>query len=597
MKKWKKFASLLLAGIMTVTMAAPAFAVETETAKGEGNFTITLQNDKSGHKYEAYQIFAGDLLETTEDGNTIKVLSNIEWGSGVNTEGLIEAIKTDDNLKQEFGSLPENASAADVAKILEGKSYVGNIARAFADVIAKHLAEAAGTSSEVNDDAGKTTGYTISGLKAGYYLVKETTSSVGDGDAYSRYILQVVSDVTTKVKTEIPTVDKKIVEGEERVDANTAGVGAVVSYEITGAVPDYTGYEKYYYVINDKLSAGLTFNGDVEVKVGEKALTENEDYYLYTGEKANPYTFQVAFKNIKDYEKGTEITVTYSATVNADAVTGVSGNTNEVTLTYSNDPNSDKYGEKPEKPGTPDPTVPTGETPKEITVTYLTEIEIKKVDGNSDAPLAGAEFTLTGTSTQTVLKSHEYYELDEDGTYYLLKDGTYTETAPTLTEKDENGEVTVAGNEDKYVSITEKYAKKIATDTEVITVPVKMSATSDEEGKLVFKGLGEGTYTIEETVVPAGYNKADDQTVVITCTVPGTVADGNEKAEWSKGEGSSDGVTLGTNGNYLLTIANFAGSTLPETGGMGTTIFYVVGAVLILGAGVLLITRRRMRAE
>ncbi len=600
MKRVKKLASLLLALVMVLSMTVTAFAAQTETAKGEGEFKITLTSDKPGHQYTAYQVFKGDLVVKTEGSTETKVLSNIEWGDDINTTDLIADLKADAALEPVLGALEDTASAADVAEALTGQENDSAVAQAFANVIAKHVkTDAAGvTSTEKKTEDEKTTGYEISSLKAGYYLVKETTENVADGDAYSRYILEVVADVTTEVKAETPTIEKKIVEGANRVDANNAGIGQVVSYEIKGTVPDTTGYEKYFYVINDTLSAGLTFNNDVVVTVGGNPLTVNNDYYLYTGDDADGNTFQVAFKNIKDFTAGDEIVVTYSATVNADAVIGETGNPNTVTLTYSNNPTSDEKGEG--KPGKPDSKVPTGETPEDKTVTYVAKIEITKTKEGGEV-LPGAEFTLTGTSKQTVLENREYFEVSEDGTYYLLKDGTYTEEAPQKEVTDGEGNVTTESNENLYVNPSVKYEKKSVTTTTEMDAPVKLVAVSDENGKLTFGGLGAGVYTIEETGVPAGYNKAENIVVDIQCTVPTVIEDGSETATWTLGDATTkilvDGVEKAAatvkGAVYALTIVNMTGAQLPSTGGMGTTIFYAAGIILMAGAVFFVIRRRR----
>lgn len=566
MKKMKKIVGLLLTMVMVLAMAVPAMAA--------GNFKITLNTNMSGHTYSAYQIFTGDLVE--KDGN--KVLTAVEWGTGVTDTDAILAELEDLGL-----DVTAESTASDVAKALVGKGDDSTLMQAVADVFGDHLSTTAISSTETKED-GATTGYVISGLEAGYYLVKDT-GTVPETEAATRYILEVVGDVTTDVKAEVPTIEKKIViNATTKVDANNAGVGQVVSYEITGNVPDYTGYDTYYYVINDTLSAGLTFNNDVKVEVNGSVLTKGTDYYVYSGEEAGNYTFRVAFEDIKEFAIGADVVVTYSATVNDNAVIGEEGNPNTVNLTYSNDPNDDEGGER--VPGLPDD--PKGETPVDKTITYVAEIDITKTD-DKGKPLAGAEFTLTGFSKQTVLKDRTYYEFAENGTYYLLKDGTYTTVSP-----DED-------SADLYVSTTVKFVKKTATEITEVTSPVKMVVTSDANGKVLFKGLGEGTYTIEETVVPEGYNKAQDVKVVIVCDEPETVSDGTEKAYWEIGTQTSEGVTLlnaeggrATTGIYQTTIVNKPGVVLPSTGGIGTTIFYVVGAILVIGAAVVLITRKRM---
>lgn len=111
----------------------------------------------------------------------------------------------------------------------------------------------------------------------------------------------------------------------------------------------------------------------------------------------------------------------------------------------------------------------------------------------------------------------------------------------------------------------------------------------------VWTGLKEGTYKIVETTVPAGYNKADDITVVIKCTEPDTVSAETDTATWT--EGTDPNVTTLGEGYYETTVTNTTGALLPETGGIGTTIFYIVGGLFVVGAAIILITRKRTSVE
>ena len=198
--------------------------------------------------------------------------------------------------------------------------------------------------------------------------------------------------------------------------------------------------------------------------------------------------------------------------------------------------------------------------------------------------LEGAEFQITGDQINKVKIIRDTFTVAEDGTYYKLKDGTYTETAPTDETKENYAD------ENKY-----KLEKVVTWNTE--TVKVSATATVGSDGVLRFEGLGEGTYVIEEIKAPDGYNKLKDNiTVVITCTEPAEIISGAETANWKYAVSGAVTVaeTVATNGIITLTVENKAGAVLPSTGGMGTTIFYVLGGLLIVAAGVALITRRRM---
>lgn len=622
MKKMKKLASLILAIVMVLSMTMLAFADNVSNVNTGDNpnatpHTIKITNSNSKHTYEAYQIFSGDFYQDGEQ----KKLSNVTWGKNVDGAGLLAKLNNADN--EFYEDFKDCKNAADVADVLSADKFKE---AATLDKFAKIVDDYLNATSYVSEAAVKKTvgegedaktvyEYTINVTGDGYYLVKDKDGSVTGNDSYTRYIMQVVDNVEVNAKSETPTIEKKIVEGDTTVDANTAGVGQVVSYQVKGNVPNRTGYKKYFYVISDKLSDGLTLNTkdgkitgepDITVKVVGEELTKGTDYYVYTDDV--DYTFQIAFANILDskFNDGDEILVTYSATVNDKAVVGNAGNPNKVTLTYSNNPNSEFDGDKdPGHPGIPDKNVPTGETPEDITITYVAEIKINKTANDETTPLPGAEFTLTGTSYQTVLTNKSYYTLPGEGEtaeYWLLKNGTYTTDEPQAEVKDENGNVTTESTGHLYVSTTVKYVKKKVTTTEKVATQVKMVAVSNKNGEILFKGLGAGTYTIEETGVPQGYNKADNMTVVIECTVPTDVSVENTQATWRKGANTSDGVTLngvaesGTTsetGSYEMTIINVSGALLPSTGGIGTTIFYAVGIILMAGAVFFVVRKRR----
>ncbi len=592
MSKMKKLVSVLLALVMVLAMTSTAFADETPTT-----YSITITSEKTGHTYQAYQVFSGDL------DSTGKVLSNVVWGSGVDGDALLAALKTDTTVvgqtdddpaeditvKDLFGACD---TAADVAKVLSDNNTNSTLSKIFAQLASENLTSTvAGTSTEVDKV------YTISGLTAGYYLVKNQNGSVtADGDAYTDIILEVVKNVEIDEKATYPTLDKEIVvtaddpeteDTNEEVtdDTNTASIGDTVTFKLTSEVPDMSAYTKYYFVVTDTLSAGLDYTeNSMTITVGTTSLEENTGYELTVKENTDgTTTLTIVFKNFIQYTQGEAITITYDAVVDDDAVIGVEGNNNTAKLTYSNNPNVDEGEDDDDNPDTPAPDAPTGETPEAITTTYVTGIKVIKVDEDGNA-LTGAEFTLTGTSVNRVKVSKEVFVEDEDGTYYLLNDGTYTTDTPITDGSDDD-------NSDYYADTTTKYSLTTVTEYITETQDVSVSAMVGEDGVLLFEGLGEGTYTLSETVVPDGYNKAEDVEITISCTM----TEAGEPCVWNvtaPGSKSEDGNIV------EVTIKNLSGSTLPSTGGMGTTIFYIVGSILVLGAAVLLITRKRMgRAE
>ncbi len=655
MKRMKKIVSLVLAMIMALAMTATAFAAD------NNQHTIKIKqnaDDTTSHKYEAYQVFKGDLAENPDYNSSTNgipqyILSNIEWGSGVNGEALLADLKehvhsdacyekdadgneteklicnvTGDNEFVFSGLFEECTTAADVAKALSLFSNTSNNESGaldyFARAVERNLTTASGTAEGTGD-------VEIQVVGSGYYLVKDA-GSVADGGAYTRALLQVVGDSTMVVKSEVPSGDKEIyLDNEDTGDANNAAIGSHVSYKITSKVPNYAGYNYYYFIMNDTLSEGLTFDGvnTIAVKVGDQTLTQGTDYYVYTD--VAPKTFRLAFANIMSYDVGADIVVTYSATINDKAVVGVEGNPNTWNLEYSNNPDDTFDGERPDGENTPglpadEENEALGQTPDEKTLTYVTELDITKYANSvaKDHLLAGAEFTLTGTCKQVVLKDVDYYEASENGTYYLLLDGTYTETAPIGTEYVEIGVGTkdtttgyikkgdayvvptdkkeyegatlyklVKGTADKYADVNTKYEKKTARETIYVDADVSIEMTTGADGKISFKDLGAGEYTLTETVTPDGFNTLEPITIVISFRGPEVVNTGKEPGFWGM-TWNGESVTPGDNGIFAQDVINQSGSLLPSTGGIGTTIFYVVGGILVIGAGILLVAKKRM---
>ena len=384
-------------------------------------------------------------------------------------------------------------------------------------------------------------------------------------------------------------MDKKIVEGNSDVSANDASIGDSVNYKITSRVPNMKGYTKYFFVMEDTLSKGLTYNKDMVITIGAKALVKDTDYTLTVTENADGTTsLEIVFKNFIQYKGQTNaaITLTYSATLNQDAVLDpTTGNPNTVKLIYSNNPNQEGEGTF-ENPDKPKPGTPVGETPTVETKTYVTGLKLTKVDGKAPGKtLTGAKFEIKGTGMKVVLINKTMYKASANGTYYMLKDGTYTETAP-VTDKNADGY-----NADLYDDVNKKYEKVTVVDK--TTDPTEINATSyvDENGVLTFEGLGEGTYTITELVAPNGYNLLKDP-VTITITANATL----EGCTWTVKNGET-GLPAGADHLFAFNVENNSGTELPSTGGTGTTIFYILGSLLVVVAGVVLVTRKRMNAS
>lgn len=548
MRKTKKLVSLLLTLVMAFAMTMTAFAEE---------------NSSVEHSYEIYQIFTGDCSQNTDSK---AVLSNVKWGkNGTGTEG--EAVS--DEILKELADVA--GSASDTAKLAVITKYV-NL-----------------NSNPITE--GKVTSYTE--LDNGYYLVKDKDGSLnGKDEAYTLYVTKVVDGTLEFVpKGDVPETEKKIVEGNDRADVNEASIGDTVQYEITATLPDnLDDYKTYYYVFTDTLSKGLTYGKDVKVTVDGKDLTT---YFYVNATEYNETTGTTITVGIQDLKalnnlegialtKDSKIVITYSAVLNENAVIAGEGNTNDVKLTYFNDPNQSGEGSTtppPENPDKPEPTHPTGETPEDEVTTYTTELTILKKDEEGNV-LPGAEFTLSGESVNVVLVTAESFVEDEDGEYWKLKDGTYTTIAPTTTGGEDD-------NSDDYDSTDTKYKKTVtvtAKGTGKAETTVK--GVIDAGGHVTFTGLGAGKYTITETVTPEGYNTIAPVSFTISFD-----------SAAKKFISDNEDIVVGNDNRLDTKIINKKGVELPTTGGTGTTLIYLIGSILVVVAAVLLVTRRRMRVE
>ena len=216
--------------------------------------------------------------------------------------------------------------------------------------------------------------------------------------------------------------------------------------------------------------------------------------------------------------------------------------------------------------------------------------------------MTGAEFKLESTNNANVgyVTGQEYVPMAEapsgynNGTWYKLVDGAYTTTAPT------------ADTANKYDSVEATYALVTVDKTTYEGAQIKAQAFVDADGQVVFTGLGVGNYKLSEVTVPDGYNKLNDITFTITWSKETGFRVTNVKELDKDGiEVANSSITIsvadiGENGEGVgtvisSTIPNNKGTLLPSTGGIGTTIFYVVGGILVIGAGILLITKKRMK--
>ena len=474
----------LLAVALLCAMAVPAFAAE-DTATGSG--TITIDKAINGETYTAYKIFDVVSSKVEADGSKTYVYTVAEGWAGFFEQSNVK----------DYVTVDKNGQPA----WIESKKSDTDL-QAFAKLALDYASKTNTITGKTATAAGNQA--VINGLTAGYYVVSTNAGSL--------CILNTNGgNLKIDEKNEAPTIDKKI-EGSK--STNDAAIGDVVNYTVTiHAKKGATGY-----VLTDAMTKGLTFNRDsLTVKVGATTLAENTHYTVAVDAAATDGStkFTVTFKDtyLNTIDGDTDIVVSYTATVNKDAVIGTTGNTNTAQLKYGNN-----------------------STVESTTTTYSYKFDLVKTD-NSKKLLTGAKFKLYDSQTSTTPVK-------------LIKDATTGNYR--VAETSESG----------------------AVDEIVI----------DSFKAVTISGLNKKTYYLEETLAPAGYNKLTERQSV-ELGKEGFVADatinnsGSEGATWTEG-----GVQ----------VINNTGATLPSTGGMGTTLFYVIGGGLMVAAVVLLVTKKRM---
>lgn len=490
-KAMKKLMAALLAVAMVCAMAIPAFAAV----------------DMTSHTFKAYQIFAGDLNEGT--------LSNVTWGKNVTGDTFLAALQSEDPTN--YGSCTD---AKAVAEVLSNSKALAND---FAKIAAKHVTgtPATGTGS-------------VTLLSAGYYLIVDTTDVAGEHDAKNLSLLKVsgATTVTPQVKTDIPTLEKKVKDKNDSTgnttdwqDSADYDIGDIIPYKLTATLGKLDNYDKYYVKFVDTMT-NLTYVADsASVKIDTTPLTPTQ-YKLTWDAPSKTLEIEITDVKVLGADNNSVITVEYKATLDDTAVLGSTGNPNQAHLIFSNNPNGEGYGKT-----APD---------KNIVFTY--KVDANKVDPDLNS-LPGAAFELF----KHVKDASGNLTWESKGIMNATKheDGTYT-----------------------------------------ITDATKMN--------FEWNGIDDGDYKLVEVVTPAGYNTMAELLFTVTATHSET-ADNPVLITLSGDAFTGDAFTGDVSTGVLTSqIINHRGTTLPGTGGIGTTIFYVIGGGLMVAAAILLITKKRM---
>lgn len=455
MKNIKKMFALLLAMVMVLGMSTL-----TAFAAGTGSITITPPSgvDADGaNTYKIYKVFDADGNGTNISYKLVSGKTTAPAGFTVDAAGNVTLSRTTGDLTQ--------LTAAEIAAIAE---YV------------KDDTEVATATSEGSAAA------VANNLPNGYYYITTTTGSVVT-------ITTTNPSATVNDKNTVPVVDKKIT-GASSLDKDGKKALAQVGTDVTYTVDITVGKGAVGYVFHDKMSAGLSYNNNVVVKLGDTVV--GTDKYSTVTAEGDTLTIHFNDEYIKTLAAGTKLNIIYSAKVTSDALTMDPAN-NTATIDYGNGYSSTSTSVK----------------------VYNAKFTVTKQDGNGQA-LAGAGFVLKNAA----------------GKYYNLTNKVVT------------------------------WVDDIANATEY--------KSNDDGAVTAFTGLADGTYTLVEKTVPAGYNKAADSTFTI------------EAGDYTQ-----------QNLEQASTVINKAGTELPSTGGMGTTLFYVVGGILVLAAGIMLVARKRMSSR
>lgn len=597
MRTLKKVVSVLLVAALIFTLGLTAFADATTP------HTITIENPDAGeaHEYTAYQVFSGNYDAATN------ALSDVSWGSGVNGVTLLEALRNE---------LPDFAgcqSAAEVVKVLADYPSNSDQLRAFAAVVDRFVTTPAGSATgDAANDA------VISVIGDGYYYVKDTSANL-TVDTYSDYILLVEGDVTIEAKDTTGVVSYKKVKDindstdpvggySDWQDSADYDIGDPVPFQLNGTVAsDYDKYDSYKLVFHDKESAGLTFQPDtvrvfvdgVEIFDGFEVVFPNDGC-----------TFDVLFEDLKDIpevQAGSLIQVEYFSILNEEAIIGVPGNPNEMRMEYSNNPTDETS---------------TGFTPWDKVVVFTYEVIVDKVDENGE-PLTGAEFQMekwvideeypeghwvvvpgevngdeSSTGDGDIIRINDkivrtYIDPVSGELYYIVLDkpGQAPEPFDVYLKASDVEQIAnlIAGGSAIGIPYYRMEGDTLVPDTSAFSYTISSIARKSNAGTtFTWKGVDDGHYRITETVTPPGYNTLDPIEFDI-------IAEHSEESE--------DPILISIDGDPFLPteenmgilhadLVNHSGGILPTTGGIGTTLFYVLGGLMVLGAGILLVVKK-----
>ena len=528
----KKLLAALLAVAMVCAMAIPAFAYDTK------------EDLDTKHEYDAFQIFKGDV----SDDNT--KISHVEWGKNIpHPEDFLPKLRADSTLSSEFANADSLQKVLDVMK--DWKTSDDN-SIAFARFVCNYIYTDANANSTPVKQGGHTGGFELD--EAGYYLIVDT-SPFSDGDsyhAYNSFLLKVNKahyhvQITPKVVK--PTVEKKVYDnddGSSSGDNNGWGSSAdhaineEFKFRLIATLPEsenngraYDYYNKYTVCFNDTLSDGITFDklDTVEIANVNGGNPQVIDAANYTRTPNGSQSFKLSIDNVKTCAAAAGLNLNEGATI---TVTYTAHLNEKAYVNIAGGGTDNKNRVYLEYSNNPRISTSLDHTPESEVCVYTYQLNNTKYrdDDTPGNELAGAGFRLYSDKACTEEQEVKLYK--EGAFYYPIKD---------------------------------------ATDKDAVEMMI-----SGQDGQFNVRGLDAGTYYLKETKTPDDYSACDNKEIVISATH------------------DVYNVNLSGDSNLNNKIINkkAGGITLPSTGGIGTTLFYVVGGGLMVAAIVLLVTKKRM---
>lgn len=510
-------AGLALAMAASPVIPATVALADTDTTYGTGSITIS-QVQGNTTTFTGYQIFKAKVTDSAD--SKTKSVSDVEWASDAVKAAVQTATGQTFATPQDGADwIQKNVTGTDATTAVEANGVADKIAKAVSQIE---------SSTTVNPGTAAT-------LAEGYWLFV-TTPTVGDGEAATAPIFAVVggkTGVTVTEKDTVPTVKKTLTDGKT---SGSTGVGKEISYKLEGTVAsNIDTYSTYAYAFNDTLSAGLNYvDKSATVKVDGKDVTEKATI-TYSGHKL---TISFAdLKKVANLTKSSKVTVEYKAKVNKDAVAGTGSNlSNQVSLTYSNDPHSKGTGTTKDNP-----------TVKE----YTYKLKLVKRDRDTEKALDGATFTV------------------KSGDKFVQADGSLGDKEYVFTANGNDG-FTVNGLDAGTYTVSEKNAP----------------SGYDKTGNFTFTI----TPTIEKDELTGLANTVDGNTDAIAGESNDTPGDhqlqpkANSAAEFKSG-------------TVTVTVGDKKEITMPLTGMKGTTALVVYGSAILVISAAAYIRHRRNAAD